>query len=130
MSKYLIDTNILIDLLRNKLDVSKFVVSGDLAVSTITLSELFYGAERTYSPQSSYNLIDKLINELNLKILSFDDKSSKLFATLKVKLEKQGQKLEDFDLMIASVAVCEKRILITSNLKHFDRIEELKLWTK
>lgn len=130
MSKYLIDTNIFIDLLRDNLDLKTFISSGDLAISTISLSELYYGAERTDRPNQSHGLIESLLEDLNLKILPFSDKSSKIFAKLKVNLEKKGQKIEDFDLMIASTAIENDKILVTGNLKHFERIEGLKLWRK
>lgn len=127
MSKCLIDTNVFVDLLRNNLDLETFNFSGDLAISTISLSELYYGAERTNNPKQSFNLIDNLIEDLNLKILPFDEESSKIFAKLKTDLEKKGQKLEDFDLLIAATAISQKLILLTNNVKHFKRIKDLKM---
>lgn len=130
MSKYLIDTNIFVDLLRDNLDIENFTVRGELAICSITLCELYYGAERTLKPNSSIEGVDSLVKDLNLRIVGFDSSTSKIFAKIKVDLEKSGQRLEDFDLMIAAIAIQNNMILVTNNLKHFKRIEGLKLWTK
>jgi predicted nucleic acid-binding protein len=63
----------------------------------------------------------------NFKILQFDKKASEIFAKLKTKLKKQGKIIADMDLMIASIAISNKAILYTNNLKHFNRIDELKI---
>ena len=65
----------------------------------------------------------------NFKILQFDKNSSQIFAKSKAKLKKQGKIIADMDLMIASIAISNKAILYTNNLKHFNRIDGLKiLW--
>jgi len=63
----------------------------------------------------------------NFKILQFDKNSSEIFAKLKAKLKKQGNIIADMDLMITSIAISNKAILFTNNLKHFNRIEKLKI---
>lgn len=130
MSKYLIDTNIFVDLLRNNLDIENFSIEGDLVTCSVTLCELYYGAERTSNPSRSIQGIESLVKDLNLKILAFDGDTSKTFAKIKVRLEKSGQRLEDFDLMIAATAIQNDMTLVTNNLKHFKRIEGLRLWIK
>ncbi|WKZ25458.1 MAG: type II toxin-antitoxin system VapC family toxin [bacterium] len=130
MSKYLIDTNIFVDLLRDNLDIQNFSVKGDLATCSITLCELYYGAEKTSKPSSSIEGIESLTKDLNLRILDFDENTSKIFAKIKIELEKIGQRLEDFDLMIAATAIQNDMVLVTNNLKHFKRIKGLKIWTQ
>jgi predicted nucleic acid-binding protein len=46
---------------------------------------------------------------------------------LKASLEKSGNRLDDFDLTIASCALAHNLTLVTNNLKHFSRIEGLKI---
>lgn len=54
------------------------------------------------------------------------------YASLKVSLRAKGIMIDEFDLIIASVAMAKKYVLVTDNLKHFQRIEELKIenWIK
>ena len=50
---------------------------------------------------------------------------------LKANLEKSGARLDDFDLIVASCAMAHNLMLVTNNVRHFQRIEGLKLtnWT-
>lgn len=57
--------------------------------------------------------------------------SAEIFGSYKSKLEKLGTFLDDFDLIIASCALANNMTLVTNNVRHFERIEGLKLtnWT-
>jgi predicted nucleic acid-binding protein len=46
---------------------------------------------------------------------------------LKAKLEENSTRLDDFDLILASCALSRNLTLVTNNLKHFQRIDGLKL---
>lgn len=127
MSRYLVDTNIFVDLLRDNLDIENFSIRGQLAICSVTLCELYYGAEKTSKPSSSIEGVDNLIKDLSLKVVSFDSPTSKVFAKIKVDLEKSGQRLEDFDLMIAATAMQNSMILVTNNVRHFSRIKSLEI---
>jgi len=66
----------------------------------------------------------------NFKILEFTKNSSLIFAKEKAILKKSGNIIADMDLMIASIAIENDCILITNNIKYFQRIENLKLEKK
>ena len=51
----------------------------------------------------------------------------KRYVPLKVTLEQQGQKLDEFDLLIAATALSHNLTLVTHNKKHFSRIPDLKM---
>lgn len=51
----------------------------------------------------------------------------KLYGCLKAKLEQQGQRIDDFDLLIGATAVQNEMVMVTSNTKHFDRIPNIRL---
>jgi predicted nucleic acid-binding protein len=53
--------------------------------------------------------------------------SAENFGLLKASLEKSGTRLDVFDLAIASCALAHNLTLVTNNLKHFSRIEGLKI---
>jgi len=65
------------------------------------------------------------------RALAFLKESAENFGMLKASLEKSGTRLDDFDLAIASCALAHNLTLVTNNLKHFSRLEGLKItnWT-
>ncbi|NOT12029.1 MAG: hypothetical protein HOP23_09395 [Methylococcaceae bacterium] len=62
-----------------------------------------------------------------LTILEFDQKASSIFAEDNAKLKRHGMLIADMYLMIASITKANDFTLVTNNLKHFERIENLKL---
>ena len=126
--KYLLDTNTSIYYLNGKKSVVERVAlegAEALAISTFTLSELYYGAYR--SSQKQHNLREvKKFGEL-IEVLPCDQRSAKIFGEIKAKLRKKGQTIEDFDIGIASIALNNKLILVTNNTGHFRRIDKLKI---
>jgi predicted nucleic acid-binding protein len=50
-----------------------------------------------------------------------------IFGTMKSSLEQSGSPLDDMDLMIAATALLDNLVLVTNNLKHFQRIDGLKI---
>ncbi|MDP3724059.1 MAG: type II toxin-antitoxin system VapC family toxin, partial [bacterium] len=63
----------------------------------------------------------------NINLLPVDNAIVKKFVPLKLFLEKKGQKISDFDLLIASTALVYDLTLATRNKRHFSRIPRLQL---
>jgi predicted nucleic acid-binding protein len=126
--KYILDSDILIYFLKGDKDVIEKVLSlpkDDLYITIVNYTELLYGI---YNSNKVTQNKEKILPFLEkFKLLQFDKSSSKIFAKLKAKLKKQGNIIADMDLMIASIAISNKAILFTNNLKHFKRIESLKI---
>ncbi len=126
--KYILDSDILIYFLKGEKEVIEKVLSfqnDELYITIINYTELLYGI---YNSNKISQNREKILPFLdNFKILQFDKNASEIFAKLKVKLNKQGKIIADTDLMIASIAISNKAILYTNNLKHFNRIDELKM---
>jgi predicted nucleic acid-binding protein len=126
--KYILDSDILIYFLKGEKEVIKKVLSlqnDELYITIINYTELLYGI---YNSNKISQNREKILPFLdNFKILQFDKNASEIFAKLKAKLNKQGKIIADMDLMIASIAISNKAILYTNNLKHFNRIDELKM---
>lgn len=78
-------------------------------------------------PQRSLTVALDFIRDSNLQIVDLNKEVIFNFGTLKAGLEKSGQRLEDFDLLIASTAIENDLVLMSGNLRHFKRIEGLKL---
>ena len=126
--KYILDSDILIYFLKGQKDIVEKIISlpnESLYTTIINYTELLYGI---YNSDKITQNKEKILSFLdNFKILQFDKNSSEIFAKLKAKLKKQGNIIADMDLLIASIAISNKAILFTNNLKHFKRIKELDI---
>ena len=131
MKKYLLDSDILIYFLKGKQEVVKTISKipmNDLYISRINYTELIYGAYNSQRVEQNLKIIKPFLE--HFKILEFTEKSSIIFAKEKAKLKKVGNIIADMDLMIASIAIENNCILMSNNIKHFERIKDLKLALK
>ena len=131
MKKYLIDSDILIYFLKGKQEaVEKIshIPMDNLYISRINYTELIYGAYNSARIEQNLKIIEPFLE--NFKVLEFDKNSSLIFAKEKARLKKTGNIIADMDLMIASIAIENDCMLITNNLKHFERVQNLQLEKK
>lgn len=131
--KYLLDTNICIYIAKKKSAalMKKFedLALGEIGMSVITFGELLYGANKSHSPKQAH---DKLVEIVTLiPALPLNDKVSDHYGEIRAFLEKKGKPIGNNDLWIASHARALNIILVTNNMKEFDRVPDLKLenWT-
>lgn len=125
---YLLDTNICVYWLKGDEGIEqRAIVMGleTIAVSFITISELYYGAYKSQKIDENIAAIKKL--ESKLGIIDSNDEICTNFGKLKAILEKEGKIIDDADLFIAACALTNNLTLVTNNEKHFSRIEGLKL---
>jgi len=125
--KYLLDTNTCIHLFRGKFNlIEKFqeIDIEDCAISEITLAELIFGAENSPNPKKNYKIIDSFSEQI--KILPIFN-SIYIYAKEKVRLRKKGIMISDFDLLIGSTAIANDLIMITENVKEFERISNIEI---
>lgn len=87
--------------------------------------ELYYGAYKSEKVES--NLAKVKIIETGFTLLRAGEEIVELFGRLKAQLETKGQRVDDFDLVIASTALSHNLILVTNNTRHFQRIEGITL---
>lgn len=128
---YLIDTNICIHFFRGKFNlIDKFetVKLKNCAISEITLAELIFGAENSSNPKKNYKLIDQFTEQI--KILPIYNALT-IYAKEKVRLRRKGKMISDFDLLIGSTAISNDLIMVTENVKEFNRITDIHIenWT-
>lgn len=130
--KYLLDTNICIHFLRGKYGlIEKFeqLDPENFAISKITLAELVFGAENSKNPQKNLDLIEVFSNQVVvLPIFG----AIYLYGKEKARLRSKGMQISDFDLLIGCTAIEKDLIMVTENLKEFQRISGIKLenWIK
>ncbi len=125
---YLLDTDTIIYNFNGNPSIRKNLeihYENPLAISVITLLELYYGAHKSQKITSNLSKIKSLEN--SLEIIPIGKESAEIFGMLKSHLEKSGNPLDDFDLAIAACALTHNLTLVTNNYKHFERIDGLKL---
>jgi len=127
---YLLDTNILSELLRSSpapvlIGRLASVPNRDLYTSSINRGELLYGLLHAKKGISFFTRMERLLG--HVPVLSFDLRCANVYAELRADLEARGTRLDDPDLMIASVALANELILVTDNERHFRRIPGLEV---
>jgi len=131
---YLLDTNICIYIIKKKpsdvLKTLKTKSKNDIYISSITIAELEYGVAKSQFPEKNKIALIEFLSIFN--ILPFDDTDAVNFGIIKSELEKKGQIIGPMDLLLAAQAKTKKLILVTNNVKEFERIEGLKIenWVK
>ena len=123
----LFDTDVCIELLRGNKRVLKKRIEypGEVAISFMTVGELFYGAENSAYPFENRVLVERFV--LTLGVIHTDNSILKRLGELKAGLKKGSRMLPDADLFIAATTLEKAEALITGNAKHFERIDGLKL---
>lgn len=125
---FLLDTDTIIFSLKGNDSVKQSLhkhINDPIKTTAVTLMELYYGAYK--SQRITANLARLKMLERNMEIISPDEKSAEIFGMIKADLEKQGTPLDDFDIIIASCALVHNLTLVTNNIKHFKRIDGLRL---
>jgi len=131
---YLLDTNICIYIIKKKpsdvLKTLKTKSKNDIYISSITIAELEYGVAKSQFPEKNKIALIEFLSIFN--ILPFDDTDAVNFGIIKLELEKKGKIIGPIDLLLAAQAKTKKLILVTNNVKEFERIEGLKIenWVK
>ena len=129
--KYLLDTNAWVAFLRgqNQKLLSRFRSEqpSDLVLSTIVLSELYYGAYHSGLSNISHNLglIQQLLS--NFPLATFDKASAEAYGRIREDLTVRGLLIGPNDLLIAATAISGAFTLVTHNVNEFSRIAGLNL---
>lgn len=133
---YLLDTNAVIALLRNKPAVVReryreAEASGScLAVSSVVLFELWYGVEKSGRVQENAERLRVFLSG-DLDLLDFDDEDAQTAGRVRAALEKAGTPIGAYDLLIAGQAVRRGLTVVTANTSEFSRVSGLSWedWT-
>ena len=89
------------------------------------VAELFYGVEKSDNVGENTKLIEEFL--LTIEVIHRDLEILKKFGELKVVLGSAGNILADADIFIAVTTLAKCNMLITRNVNHFRRIEELRI---
>ncbi|MGB7806729.1 MAG: PIN domain-containing protein, partial [Actinomycetota bacterium] len=101
------------------------VAPSDQCTTSITLGELVYGATKAGNA-SLAERVQVLVTHA-LHIMSFDAEAAQVYGSLRASLESSGKRLAEPDLRIASIALARDLTLVTGNVRHFARVQALRV---
>lgn len=127
MVKYLLDTNIIIDLLRDKKSPAKKLIAelgiSNCAISDITLYGLYVGAE-LFGGEAEAAAVERLVGGL---VVLPSSNGYREAARQYAKLKSRGETIEDLDLFIGCTAIVNDLVVVTGNVKHLSRLEGIRI---
>jgi len=130
----MLDTNICIYIIKKKpepvLGRLKNTRISDIGISSITLSELAYGAEKSSRPDQNKIALAAFLAPL--EILSYDDMAAQEYGKIRAYLDRCGTPIGTMDMLIAAHALSLNCTLVTNNEGEFNRVVSLKMenWAK
>jgi tRNA(fMet)-specific endonuclease VapC len=128
MLRYLLDTNIVIYVLKQRpIEVlATFNANASrMAISSITLAELFHGAEKSSRVSENMATIEDFCSRL--EVVPYGPKAAQHYGAIRAALEKLGQPIGVNDLHIAAHARSEGLVLVTNNIGEFERVPALEM---
>lgn len=130
---FLIDTDIIIYSLKGDATVQGWMAENQNIpkfISAVTYGELIYGARKSNHPEKNIATAHR-IAEL-FQVIDITREIMEIFGEIKAGLERDGNRIDDMDLLIASTAMYMNFSLVTNNTAHFMRINDLVLenWKK
>ncbi len=129
MIRFLLDTNVVIDLGRQRNIVLMSRVSGtstdELAISSISLGELYYGEQRVGVPSRSLLALNSFLAPV--AVLPFGHREASFYGLVRADLERKGMTIGAHDLMIAATALAHDITLVTRDTSDFSRVQDLRI---
>jgi len=128
MLRYMLDTNICIYVIRERPQRLKEKFSrlvDQLCISSVTLAELRYGAEK--SERRADNLLTIENFTARLDVLPFTPKAAEHFGEIRASLERASKPAGSYDLLIGAHARSEELVLVTNNIREFGRMPGLRI---
>jgi tRNA(fMet)-specific endonuclease VapC len=123
--RYLLDTNTVSYFIRRSSEslekrMKQALRQSTAAISTLTRAELRYGQALMDAQDKRRALIDQLL--LQLPHLPWTLEAADHYGNIKAQLKRDGAPIGEIDTQIAAHALAENLILVTHNMKHFERV--------
>ena len=126
--RYLVDTDWVIHYLNGHPAIVariQTLSSEGIAMSVISLAELYEGVFYSRNPQKSEQALQDFVR--GIELLGIDEEITRVFGRERGKLRAEGKTVGDFDLLIGATALQRGRTLLTNNRRHFELIEKLRI---
>jgi tRNA(fMet)-specific endonuclease VapC len=125
--RYLFDSSIVVEFLRRQPErlVARFnrLPDDDVVISAIVLSELLFGIKHSAKPIENKKLLDVFLE--GFVVLNYDEDAAEHYAEIRQYLESIGKPIGPMDTLIAAHARSLGVVLVTNNLREFDRVPQL-----
>ena len=128
--RYLLDTDICIYLIKSKppsvIQRLQEVANEQVAISTVTLFELQYGVENSLRREQASKALSHFVSSIH-HILPVDEAAARYAAKIRADLKRKGMPIGPYDVLIAAVALANDLILVSNNVREFERVSGLSL---
>lgn len=124
--RYILDTDTIVDVLRGRSEVAMRLAAlspDDVRVSAISVAELHYGAIDSSDPARNHAEVERLLEQI--AILPFGRASA--LAHARVRAATRRQPIGGADMIIAATALAVDAVVVTSNLRAFERVPKLRM---
>jgi len=124
--RYLLDTNILIAMSKERPDLLERlenIPASAILLSSVVVAEIEYGIAKSERQEHNRRVFDTLLD--GFQIVPFDAAAAQLYGPIRADLERRGQLIGPYDLMIAAHAQALNSVLVTDNLGEFARVTGL-----
>lgn len=134
MISHLLDTNAVIALISGKSNslVSRVFdsVPGSIALSSIVVHELYFGAHKSAKVQHNLETLRLLLADF--PVLEFDQRDAYVAGEVRATLAIKGMPIGPYDALIAGQAKARDLVVVTNNTGEFARVEGLRVedWTR
>jgi tRNA(fMet)-specific endonuclease VapC len=132
--KRLLDTNVCIHIIRRRppevlRNFERFEV-GEVGVSSVTVAELSYGAEKSSRREQNREALWRFL--LPLEVVAFGSEAAAAYRHVRAALERVGTPIGPLDTLIAAHAVSLGIPLVTNDVREFERVPDLNVedWTR
>ena len=126
---YMLDTNICHHIIKQKplqvLERLRALPVSGVGISSITLSELEYGVAKSSRPEQNRDALSAFLAPL--EILSFDERAALHYGEVRAYLERNGIAIGGMDMLIAAHAIGLSAMLVTNNVREFERVDGLRI---
>ncbi len=124
---YMLDTNICIYVLKNHSDKLRFKFKAikNISISSVTYGELCYGIENGKSSKREARWRQLDVFTQRLLIDPWDEDAARHYGFIRALLKNKGTPIGNNDLLIASHARSLNAVLVTNNVKEFNRVPDL-----
>lgn len=127
--QWMLDTNICIYVIKQKppqvLEHFRRTQISEIGISSITLSEMMYGAAKSARPDQNKLALSQFVAPL--EICPYDDAAAQYYGELRTYLERKGTPIGAMDMLIAAHALSLGCVLVTNNEKEFMRVPGLRI---
>jgi tRNA(fMet)-specific endonuclease VapC len=97
-----------------------------VSVSWLTVAEVYEGAYNSVNPDLRIALFRNFLSPF--RFIGLNDEISIQFAELRAVLRRRGEMISEFDVMVAATTLHYDLTVLTFNIRHFQRIPDLKLY--